>query len=554
MIARPTYTLVAETGEETIELGRFDQAGYSLDESRSPHVAGTVEIERSSSLPLETLDPRATVRVVLTVSETTERVFDLALRRRPIDTNAASMVLDLASDEALVEDFAPLADDETPFELASSIRDVVNYTLDSAIPGATLEGAPSTDIDVHPLWEVTNLHTNPLIVNTYGFGAGQGASGVIRVTFGSNAAIQWTTDAGTSNLIVTPSLETFRVRAGSWYVFSAEVLSEVPRNVYAAVQWFAGDSSSPMQTIYGTAVVSSTTEWAPVWVIARAPVGAEFMRPFVNTRSNAAGDLQYARRPMVHEGRRYVPPFSGESATDADYEYAWAESTHGSPSIRTPLRDTADPDAFTWRAGLGGMSFLRPLLQASGLRLVCDEQRRWTLRDESFKAPGSLNIREGVNLLEGNDVIDRDSGLWFDARLTRYRWRDRDGIEQERVDAFALQMPYTKLTELEIEAPYTGPGRSEYAVRRAQQRGREVTATVVADWSAQVEQSVTILLEGAPTQVGSASQISFDVVRNEMTVTTRTVEIPDNSVALFAAGVLVSELDGFVSELSVEDY
>lgn len=186
-----------------------------------------------------------------------------------------------------------------------------------------------------------------------------------------------------------------------------------------------------------------------------------------------------------------------------------------------------DLEAFTWKAGQSALAFLIPLAQTAGYRIVCDELRGWTLRDEEHTTGGSITIRQGLNAIDGTDRISLDDDRWFDAAVTRYRWTDRDGQQQERVDAYARRIPYRRLQLFERDTPYPGAGFSTYAVRRAMSRGRDVSATLVADWRAQAEMPVVIDLDGTPTtQTGRIGRVEFDLDRDEMTVTTRTTDTP----------------------------
>lgn len=339
------HTHVARVGDETISVRG---GSVTLDAGRVPHVQGDL---RAPIALLDELDPRVTPRVVLTAtarigSQTQVRIFDLGVRRRPVEHGDGTMTLTLASDEALLDDFRPLSDDSGPAGYAT-IRGVVGYVLSVVLPGAVL--APGAD----------------------------------------------------------------------------------------------------------------------------APA----------------------------------------------------------------LREDAADDALVWRAGTSALDFLHPLVQAVGMRLVCDERRVWTLRTETYAGHGAvISIAYGIDMVDGGDTIDRDNALWFDAQVTRYRWTDAAGAQQEAVDSYALQTPYTRVNLVAINAPYPGPGRSAYAVRRAQQRGREVTATKVSDWTVAAEQPVIVYLPDTPVQVGSVQRVRFDLDRDEMTIDARTVDTPDTAWILLPAG------------------
>ncbi len=315
-------------------------------------------------IALAALDPRLDARVRIDVVMTDAygadypRSFDLGLRERDIRHRDADITISLASDEGLLQDFAPLADDTAPLALDDSIRDIVNYVLDAAIPGTALEASPAGDAD---------------------------------------------------------------------------------------------------------------------------------------------------------------------------------------------LSVDADPDAFTWKAGQSAIDFLMPLVQAAGFRLVCDESRAWTLRDEDYAEPGAASIRHAVNLTDADERISRESDAWYDAAVTRYTWTDSLGVEHVQVDAYALTTPYTRLQLFERDTPYPGSGFSEYAVRRTQQRGREIEAHAVSDWRVTTEQSLTIYLDDEPTQTGNSQSVTFDLSNDEMTVSARTTDTADGTIDLLTG--FIDGLAGYIDGL-----
>lgn len=209
----------------------------------------------------------------------------------------------------------------------------------------------------------------------------------------------------------------------------------------------------------------------------------------------------------------------------------------------------ADDDALVWLAGQSALDFLTPLVQRCGLRLVCDEARVWTLRSESYIAPGSLDIRYGINLTTARDVISRDSDFWFDQAITVYTWTDSAGAEQRAIDAYPTSGSYTRAVTFEkTDTAYPGPGFSEYAVRRAQGRGHDLTAGRVADWNARAEQPVSVHLDGTlDTQTGLTQSVEFDLDRDKITATTRTIDTPAGAIDLLIG--YIDALTGYISTL-----
>ncbi|NYE20509.1 hypothetical protein [Microbacterium immunditiarum] len=549
------YTATLVVGEDEYPLGIRRAGRIVLDDGRAPHVEANVDIALPDEALQLVLDPRQAARVRLDVTATfptttQTRTFDLSLRSRPIRHGRGAFGrVTLASDEALLETFRAGADVDL-FDLAGSLRDVINNVLAAVIPGAALEATPDADADVTPYWEVTNLITNPSAeVNTTGWGAGTGTSAVSRITgavpptVSGVATFRWTASAATAYISGTTS---YPVRAGERHVFSGWVLAGKGglNKDYQPMIRFVDAGGATIRDVFGP-VVGSTTEWERFEQIAEAPAGARSATLHIRSFGNAVGEFSYCDALMFHEGDRAVPYFDGAQPDDANYSYEWSGDTaHASPSVRVPFVERR-PEALVWRAGDSALDFLHPLVQAAGLRLVCDGERRWTLRGENYSAPGTLSVREGVNMIEGEDVIDLDRGLWCDAQATIYR--DPARVLPDQVDYYELNSPPTVVNRVVVDAAYVGPGRSEYAVRRAQGRGREVTVTLVADWRTHAEQPARFTLEGAPVQLGRTSRVAFDLATDRMDVASRTSDLIEGSVdALLGT---VDALVGTVNDL-----
>lgn len=536
----------------------------TLDDSRAPHVQADLTIGwpgewevvpdtppvygglvwRPDDELLEALDPKLSPRVRVEVSASLPngifgRYFYLGVRERVPEQGTGEVRLKLASDEALLTDYAPLADDMTPFNLAmqwDSLRRVVQHVLNRCVTDQAPDLVPGPDASIRPFWEATNLLRNPAVVtNLNGWAAGggcnitfvsEGSSGAVNVaTTGATGAV-FAVDTTKYNLTATPG-ETYHLE------LSQRAVSPSAGGNGRAVLRFLDANNATISEREGE-YENMSYSYNTVTVSAIAPPGAVKIAPFWRFEGGA-GRTYRLDQGILHTSRFPVPVFTGGNAAGAGYTYRFEGPSNDSSSTRVPDIER-DPEALVWRAGQSGIDFLHPLVQAAGLRLVCDEERRWSLRSATYVEPGSTTIRYGANMIEGSDSIDRDSGLWFDAQVTVYKWTDRDGIQQERIDAYALNTPPTRVNRVELEAPYFGPGRSKYAVERAQGRGREVSASAVARWTEYPEQSITVMLNGAPTQVGRISAVTFDLGpgngRDRVTVTTRTADAPESSWVL----------------------
>lgn len=497
----------------------------------------------ASASVLETRTQTDTVQV----PNGSPRSFNLGIREATPARGAATVQVQLGSDEELLDDFAQLVGDKGPRAHQTSLRAVVNYVLGKI--GAALQPG-TTDADVTAYWQVVNQITNPRLVNdAVGWQTGSGASAGGRVVMSSplppvgTTAYRWTAAAGESNVV--PVTSRYRVTPGKWYVFTAWICSGTARQARAAIQWWSAGGSVASSTALGALVTSDVTAFRQVYVIAKCPPGAEEAVPYVSTLGNAAGNLHYATMGMLYAGDELVPYFDGATADSATYEYEFQAAAHNSTSTRTPTIERP-PAALTWKAGVSGLQFLAPLVQASGFRLVCNERREWTLRDAEYREPGAQTFREGVNITVASEQLSRSSEDWYDGIVFVYTWTDDDGIEQTMDDAYALPGA-TKIIRREIRAPFPGPGRAKYAVTRAQGRGRTVTATKQADWTEAAEQTFSALLDGTPIQIGTANRVEFDIGANEVTTASRTTDTPPGAIVLLTG--TINALTGTINNL-----
>ncbi|WP_449408365.1 hypothetical protein [Microbacterium maritypicum] len=526
--------LVNPGGDIPLSWAENSPGEVTLASSAFPYVQGTVKMAVEDAMLLEELDPRDSRRLVLTAARDggTPRTFDLGVREATPDRAAGTVTLRLASDEAIIMDYAQLVDDNGPRGHQSSLRAVCSYVLGKI--GAVLQ-AGGPDADVTAYWAVTNLVTNPRLANdAASWLTGSGATAGARVVMSSplppvgTTAFRWTASVGESNVV--PLSTRFRVTPGKWYVFSAYICSGTTRNARAAIQWWSGGNVLS-STSFGAQVTSDVTVFRRVSVIAQCPPGAEEVVPYVSTLANASGNLHYVSCAMFHEGSELIPYYDGATAAGVGYTYAWQAAAHASTSTRTPVVERR-PEALRWSAGDSGMAFLEPLLKSTGLRLVCDEQRRWFLRSNEYRAGGAQAYRYGVNIKTATERLSRDDETWRDGAVYEYIWTDDDGIEQRRLDAWALPGA-SKIAKVELRnTPYPGPGRAQYMVERAQGTGRTVTVSANPTWDELTDQALSILLEDTPIQTGIIASVRYDFGEDTVEITSRTTDTPAGAIDL----------------------
>ena len=551
-ITQHTYRAFLVQAGGDVEL-RVKGGRIVLSDDWAPHVQAELRIAPPASATRALLDPRLNPRIRVTADAVTgagpqSRTFNLGLRVQSASLVDADLPLQLASDEALLGDWAPLADDTTPLSYQGSIRALVNYVLGKVIPGAALQ--PGVDAPIKALAPAVNLVPNPRAgLGLTDWSASSGS--VFRQSSGGPAGAPTYVSVQSSGggIIVDYARTNLNFQPNTTYRLSAYMSGPVPATLDALIYDGAGtvllDVQEPPAQLMSQWTQRSVTFTTP-------PGAARAQLRFFTTQ--AVPSLQYFNVTGVRLTELPVDPtdtsyFDGDTIDTAEYVYTWQAGGHSSPSLRTVATAAPDPDALVWDAGQNALTYLLTLLQPKGLRLVCDEARLWTLRDALYSAPGSLSVRRGVNLIDGDDEVSRDAGQWYDAAVIRYRWTDGDGQAQERVDAYAAATPYTRATVLDVDSAYPGPGLAQYMVKRAKGRGHDVTVRLVADWRVRAEQVVTARLElDGPVLTGRASRVDFDLDTDELTVTTRAVETVAGAIDLLPG--VINSLPGVINSLT----
>lgn len=543
---------------------RASSGDVTLDASLAPYGTARVEVPLLDPEMIELIDPRDELRVSISATATGRweetpgggsgfgdglfgagpfgggststitwvpedvRTFDLGLRSREVDHVAKQIILELATDEALLMDYAPLAVDAGARAHETSLRAVCNYVLSKI--GASL-AAGAWDADVTAYWTVTNLVENPSFeVNTSGTATSVGASSFTAWTMASPTAVlgtkalRFTAAAGEASVYPAgwdtsaAAFKAIRVTPGQTYTASLYAVGSTARSAGVTLQ-FRGENGTTIVSQAAGPVSSETSgAWKRYSVTSTAPAGAAFASILFTTTGNAAGQFHYVDAVMLHEGSEVIPAFDGTSATDANYVYAWAGDAHASQSTRTPTVERS-PELFRWEPGVTAWEFLSPLTSQAGLRLFCDEQRVWRLIDPAeYSVPGRLSIA-GWNATEGVDKIDRaDPNVFCTGVVVRYRWRDEAGTEHVAFDSAGAS---GKVLVWEYERPYPGPGAATAILARRASAGRVQDVTALADWGATPGMEASIALPATLEQVGTLTSVKWTLTDGLMQVGTR---------------------------------
>lgn len=525
----------------------------TLDANRIPYVEARFTIPAPEEAFLAQVDPRDGLRIV--IAATRERIdpadtdqtrtFDLLLHERTYDPVAGTLELIGWSDEALLIDGGPL---DIPYYAdlsllySSSLRAMVNKILGDFYGTALEAGATDADFTETSSW--INQYANPSYevaadyVGTAGANnvsafarsntvGGYTGSWACRMTVNTAAAasMYFTVDsAGSDNL--------WNVTEGERIFFGLRVRSGTAgRSCQVRLRLYKNpDGTGTTLDILGTAVTSTTTGWTEVTVSAAIPTGYSSMRLMLTIAANTAGQLHYMdavqmfrlpslqtpRAPFVPSSGSPLPttlahpaPFTGSDSPDAYYTYAWEGTAHASRSSKVSI--TGRPENYLRvYPGTNWWDFLSPLLQASELRLFCDEQRKWYLVDNTYTVPGTITVEEGTNLLDGSDRISLEATdafgdpLWATAVVVEYNTRD-DGDLYDIGGGSSAQ----KVVKFDGGTTYPGAGAGQTRYIRLATRGRLQPVSAVADLDATPLMAAATQIPDVPAQEGRIAAVTF---------------------------------------------
>lgn len=546
-----------------IEDARVDAAGtvplkiedglVTLDRGWSPHVTAQVTASLDSTTLSHETDPRTALRLNLvtaamaagaTVPPATDttRTFNLGVRERRVDYKAKTVSLSLASDEAMLMDYANVstAVDNTPRASAASLRAVTNWALGKI--GASLSTVRTDDKDLTPYWPLTNLVPNPNCATsitgyfvasgaTIAWNSGAGAisgNGFLRATMSSTfASVQWHASSA--------STDSYAVSPGEVYSMSCYVKNSAAAGQARITVRFYDSSGQPTGPSRPAAYTNLTTSFARISHSATVPAGAARMRVTTDFGSMTSGQLADADCFMLVQDTELSAYFDGATTGSATYIYAWADDTNASASTRTPVIDRPR-ELFSWTPGQTLWDFLDPLLDASGLRLYCDEARVWVLTNPDNSDGLITVVEKGVNMIDAADTISRNDDTWADSVVLLYRWTDRaTGLQKEQyaTAGTAGGRTYTRTYE---DTPYPGPGAAAFVLARLSKRGRrsEVVRSTSIVAAAYNWRAWLYLTDEPYTNplTADVTAVTFDLGRGTMSLTLETVVTPTSPPVL----------------------
>lgn len=505
LVAPVTVVTVADT-----TVGVNQGSTVTLDET-STYATARLTIPLIDLAAVEEIDPRDGVRAMIVTGAAgeTPREFDLGVRSRTVNHANRTINLDCASDEKLVEDYAPLVPDLTPLQHTGSVRAFVNYVLGVVLPGASLEADPDDDAPATML-DVDNLVENPKVeFDTAGWNAWMnGATGGGARTAGTNPEGDWfyrvsyTSSAGDeSGPFYTIDSG---IKVGTRYTASVWMRSNVAKDVRLRFEW-KDSAGTPFAAVVGPTVSLPANTW---------------------------------RRVLIEEME--APAFAAKATVtmyDAPGGTNWVSGNQldvvglrVGPTVSEPLY---------WPAGVNAWDFMLNVTSAAQLRLFCDEHRAWRLVSQGYTVPGVVSATP-ANSRDGTDSIERDGDLWADGVIVKYTWTEADGTSREMLDVAGVP---GKVQIIEMRRPYPGPGAAAFRLNRLKGQGRTQEGVAIADYTATPGMEARYSLPGTLDQVGRLQAVTFGLTDGFMGIRARGLtDVPETAYIFGDPGISYADV------------
>lgn len=173
-----------------------------------------------------------------------------------------------------------------------------------------------------------------------------------------------------------------------------------------------------------------------------------------------------------------------------------------------------------WEPGQTAWDYLEPLVQAAGLRLYCDERRKWYLVADQAEVDGAISLSSTGTMTKGNDVISRDSQDWYNAVVCKYTYVNGSGATVTEYDV-ASTGSGSKVLTLEFDTAKPAAGQAARILQRAQGRGRVNDIRAISDYTTSPGIAASISLPDTDTQIGNIAAVTWNFPEDEMDVKTR---------------------------------
>jgi mRNA-degrading endonuclease toxin of MazEF toxin-antitoxin module len=541
--------LVDRNGAKIADLSLLNGT-VSADEGWAPYAQAQLVIVHPGLTTLARLDPTARVSIQLelaaddaayragTFGATQLFTIPLAARRvRPDGTVALSLM----SGEQYLQDYKMpwTVEDISLWANQSSLRSIVYNILNRALGAGFALDFDALDQTFNTFSELTNLIENPSfeIANAEGWtpancdveratdwAAIGNYSGRINPK-GTTVDTYASADPGMGNGRQYTLTATFRNGGGQSGTLSDRARRMV---VVATVNGSA--------RVIATSAPASTTPYANerLAMTFRVPVNAQSTEVRLYNGSYKTGEVVYWDAVMLTEGNQRdtnnlttVPYFDGDTANSSAYAYQWDGDRSKSTSTRVPLLDRP-PESLTWSPGQSAWDLLTGILNAANQRLYADLTNRFHLVDNSYRADYRMaRVAYGDNLYDVSELTSRTASqpdgtpLYADGVLVRYQWRDRNGVERERLDYAGPSSPQKLYETTRPNMGYPGPKGAAWILARLQARRVMLDVLAAEDFEIVPSRPIEVTLKPGEVWSGQVAAVDWNLDNAEMTVTTK---------------------------------
>jgi hypothetical protein len=528
----------------------------TMDEGNSPWLTAATTVRRPSAAVMDLLDPDRGSPVVLTLAAPANLTMRFTVQGREFTPGDDTVTLTLVSDEYPLLTYAPSA----PVDLRgksyqASVRAVAAKVVSTALGKTTVVqlAAGTADVPFTTYSEVQNLFPDPNVTTIANWAASSTPASRYAISqdtsLGKNAARAQTTGGAGVTSIQIGNTVAVPASGGEQYTMSVLPQSTSTGNqpTGTLILAFRNAAGANIQTYTKSIGVLPTlfTNSARVGITAVAPPGTESVALYVRASSTAnlytvsgAEWMAVEGDGLDTDGSSWITWFNGDTVPGTTgYLYTWDVGANTSSSTRTPVIDR-DPAALLWKQVDVADDFLRPILEATGLRLFQNELGVFTLADNGYRVPGQVVMQHGSTLYGGQEsssVLDEgDDGfpLNADAVIVTYAWTDVFGAARMATDVATAAATYSRPYVLEkTDTPYPGPGQAKFLLTRLLARKRQIDTVGRPDWAARPGMSAVVSLPHRPTATGYVQAIEFDLAAATMTVTTKgLVTTPPGSI------------------------
>jgi hypothetical protein len=164
--------------------------------------------------------------------------------------------------------------------------------------------------------------------------------------------------------------------------------------------------------------------------------------------------------------------------------------------------------------------FIETITTASGLKVYCDELRRWYLIEDTAII-GDLELNDLDNITAFDKTLSREN-LWYNEAVIQYE----DPVLGTIFDKY--YQPGTgntrTLYKLKEYMVFPGNGAAQSIVQRALTRGETYTVEAIANFDARPRQTLSVDITGETTKTGIVQSITWTLPSARMSVDIRNLE------------------------------